>query len=89
MFVLFKKRIVVDTSSEEITRIANILEENDIPYELRTRRERGFFGTFFDAQSYARANISMYKGSVQPAFIYMVYVKRRDVARARDLLFGD
>lgn len=89
MFVLFKKRIAVETSNEEVTRIATVLEENNISYELRTRRERGFFGTFFDAQSYARANISMYKGASQPFFIYMVYVKRRDVARARDLLWGD
>jgi hypothetical protein len=89
MFVLFKKRIAVEVSSEEVTRIVNILDENDIHFELRTRRERGTFGNFFDAQSYGRANISMYKGSARPAFVYMIYVKRRDVERARDLLWGD
>ncbi|MDY6874094.1 MAG: hypothetical protein SVR81_09045 [Chloroflexota bacterium] len=89
MFVLFKKRIAVETSSEEVTRITTILDQNQIDYELRTRRERGLFGNFFDAQSYARANISMYKGSARPAFIYMIYVKRRDVERAQHFAWGD
>jgi len=87
MFVLFKKRIAVDTSNEEISRVTTILDQNNIKYELLTKRTRGVYGSAYDARSYAGANVAMYKGSTQPTFIYMVYVKRRDYARAHEILF--
>ena len=86
MFVLFKKRILVETNNESVTKALTVLEKNNIKYELRTIRTRGVFGTAFDAQSYARSNISMYKGSSQPGFVYMVHVKRRDYLRAKHLI---
>ncbi|MBG0770785.1 MAG: hypothetical protein H0S82_03705 [Anaerolineaceae bacterium] len=88
MFVGFKKRIMVDTSSEEARRATNLLDEHKIKYELRTKRPRGSVGTALDAQSYARGNISMYKGASQPIFIYMVYVKRKDYDQAMKLLYS-
>lgn len=88
MFVIFKKRIATDTSGEEVRRITNILEENYIKYEIRTRRSRGVIGSAYDASSYARSNIAMYKGSSTPLFVYFIYVKRKDYAHAKELLFG-
>lgn len=88
MFVIFKKRIATDTSGEEVRRITTILEQNDIKYEIRTRRSRGVIGSALDASSYGRSNIAMYKGSSSPLFVYMIYVKRKDYTRARKLLFG-
>lgn len=88
MFVFFMKRIAVDTSNEEISRVTTILDQNRIKFELRTKRTRGVYGSMYDARSYAGANISMYKGSSQPAFVYMVYVKRRDYAQAHELLYA-
>ena len=79
MFVLFKKRILVETNNESVTKALAVLEENKIKYELRTIRSRGSIGTGFDAQSYARSNISLYKGSSTPNFVYMVYVKRKRI----------
>lgn len=54
MFVGFKKRILVDTSSEEARRVTALLDEHKIKYEFRTRRPRGSVGTALDARSYAR-----------------------------------
>ncbi len=88
MFTLFKKRIATDTSSQAISRITDILEANSIKYEIRTRRPRGSVGTALDSRSYAGANIAMYKGASQPTYVYMLYVKRRDYQRARELVFG-
>jgi len=88
MFVIFKKRIATDTSGEEVRRITTILEQNDITYEIRTKRSRGVIGTAFDSISYARTNIAMYKGSSPPLFVYFIYVKRIDFQRAKALLFG-
>lgn len=87
MIGLFLKRLALDVSSKEITRITTILEQNDIKYELRTTRSRGGIGKALDARAYARSNIAMYKGASQPAFIYRVYVKRKDYTRALKLVF--
>jgi hypothetical protein len=88
MFTLFKKKLAIDTSAEEIRRTTTILEKNNIKYEIRTTRTRGVIGSAFDAQSYARGNIAMYKGASQPSFIYSVYVKAKDYDRARKLVKG-
>ena len=89
MFVGFKKRILVDTSSEEARRVTNILDKHQIKYELRTKKPRGSVGTSLDSRAYARGNISMYKGAAQPLFVYMVYVKRKDFARVKELLYSE
>ena len=86
MFVLFKKKLVVDTSAEEIRRTTTILEKNKVPYELRTIRSSGSIMSAIDAGTYARANIAMYKGASQPTFVYTVYVKRKFYDRALDLI---
>jgi len=88
MFVIFKKNIATDTSSEAIRRMTTILEENNIKYEIRTKRTRGAIGAAFDARSYASSNIATYKGASQPSFIYMIYVKKKDYDRASELIFG-
>ena len=44
VFVLFKKRIAVDPSNEEISRVTTILDQNNINYELLTKRTRGVYG---------------------------------------------
>ena len=87
MFVLFKKRIAVDTSGEEIKRITNVLGENNIKYEIRTKRSRGSIGTAIDSRTYARSNLSMYKEAQSPPVVYMIWVKRKDYERANDLCF--
>jgi len=87
MLTLFKKRIVVDTSPEEIRRVTDLLDLHAIKYELRTKRTRGSIGTGLDSRAYARSNIAMYKGASKPPVVYMVYVKRKDYAKAYDLLY--
>lgn len=86
MFGLFLKKLVIDTSAEEIRRTTTILEQNNIKYEVRTTRSRGTIGSGIDAHTYARANLAMYKEAAQPSFIYSVYVKRKDYDQARKLI---
>jgi len=87
MLVFFKKRIVVDTSGVEIRRVTDLLDQHAIKYELRTKRTRGSIGTALDSRSYAASNIAMYKGASKPPVVYKVYVKRKDYAKAYDLLY--
>lgn len=86
LFGLLMKKLVVDTSAEEIRRTTDILEQNNVHYEVRTTRTRGTIGSAFDAATYARANLALYKGAPQPSFIYTVYVDRKDLTHARKLL---
>lgn len=88
VFVGFKKRILVDISSEEARRVTSILDEHKIKYELRTKRPRGSIGTALDARAYGRGNLAMYKGAGAPMFVYMVYVKRKDYDRAHQLCYS-
>jgi hypothetical protein len=86
MFVFLKKRILVDTNNESVTKALAVLEKHHIKYDVRTIRSRGVLGTAMDAGSYARSNIAMYKESSQPGFVYMVYVKRSDYLKAKHLI---
>lgn len=85
MFGLFMKKLVTDTSAEEIARVTAILEQKQIHFEVRTQRSRGSVGSGLDAGAYARGNLAMYKGASQPVFIYSVYVNPKDFHQARRL----
>lgn len=63
------------------------LEENDIHYEIRTKRSRGVTGLAIDSRYHARINQPLYKGSRQLSYVYMIYVRRKDYDRAYDLIF--
>ncbi len=78
MFVIFKKRIVVDTSAEEIRPIPTVLEQNNIKYEIQTKRTCGFIGTAIDVRTYASANLPMYKEAKSPSMVYVAWVNRKD-----------
>ena len=86
LFRFLMKKLMTDTSSEEIRRVTTLLEESDIKYEIRTVKPRGGIGTALDSRAYANTNLAMYKGASLPAFVYMVYVKRRDVDQAREII---
>lgn len=83
----FMKKITTDTSSEEIARVKSILTENNIKFIINTIRSRGSIGSGFDANAYARSNLSLYNQGVQPTFIYTIYVKRKDFDQAWKLLY--
>ena len=83
------KKLVTDTSGEEIRRVTEILKGQKIKHVVRTVRARGSIGTAMDSRTYARANLAMYKGASMPNYVYMVYVNRGDFENARDLVYGD
>jgi len=86
MLGLFMKKLITDTSAEEIARVTDLLEQNAIRFEVRTTRSRGSIGSGMDAGAYARGNLAMYKGASQPVFVYAVYVNRKDFEQARQLV---
>jgi hypothetical protein len=87
MFVLLKKKFAVDISGQEFRRITTSLEQNSINYDIRAKGARGSISTAIDARTYARVNLSRYKGSDTPSVVTMIWVKRKDYQRAFDLCF--
>jgi len=85
MFVLFMKKLATDTSAEEFSRIKSILVQNKIKYEITTIRGRT--GSDRDAHTNLRSNPVAYNMVRDPMFIYSVYVKHKDFALARQLVF--
>lgn len=84
MFILFMKKLATDTSAEEISRIKTVLGQNDIKFEIWTTRGRT--GSAHDSITYLKSAPVMYGLAPEPVFIYSVYVKRKDYARARKLV---
>lgn len=89
LFIPFMRQLTVDSSAEEIARVEEILKSQQIPYRINSIRTRGDIGSALDARSYARSNIALYKGSATPSVIYRIYVRRRDYAKAKKLVYGN
>lgn len=83
---IFLKKLAVDTSAEGIRKITDILKAAGIRYQLVTVRSRGSVGSFADARAYARSNIAMYKFSDKPGMVYYVYVSRKNIQHAKELI---
>ena len=86
MLILFMKKLATDTSAEEIGRIKTILVQNKLKLEVWT--SRGRTGSERDSHTYLRSNPVMYGIAPEPVFIYTIYVRRKDYARARQLVLG-
>jgi len=85
MFTLLMKKLATDTSAEEISRIKSILVQNKIRFEIWTTRGRT--GSDHDSHVYLKSNPVIHNLAPEPIFIYSVYVKHKDFARARQLVF--
>ena len=86
MFMLFMKKLATDTSAKEIGRIKTILVKNNLKFEVWTTRGRT--GSDRDSHTYLKSNPVMHGIAPEPVFIYSVYVKYKDYARARQLVLG-
>ena len=86
MLILFMKKLATDTSAEEISRIKTVLGQNNIKLEVWT--SRGRTGSERDSHIYLKSMPVMNGIAPEPVFIYTVYVRRKDYARARQLVLG-
>ncbi len=86
MFNLFMKKLATDTSAEEISRIKTLLAHNSIKFEVMIAR--GGTGSRYESHTNLRSSPVMHGIAPEPVFIYTVYVKHKDYARARQLVLG-
>ena len=86
--ILNRVRLFADSSSEAAAAIREKLKANGIPYDMRTVQNHtargkarhssyglGAYGGCMPASSF----------SDQISYVYMIYVRRRDLARAREV----
>ena len=90
MITIFnRRRLWLDASAEAAARVWSALEAAGIPYEVKTLRSHSTFGRNF----HAGMGYEGFQGGVRHSdmadrmsYTYVVYVHRRDYARARALL---
>lgn len=90
MITIFnRRRLRLDASAEAAARVWSALEAAGIPYEVKTLRSH----STFDRNFHAGMGYEGFQGGVRHSdvadrmsYTYVVYVRRRDYARARALL---
>ena len=80
-------RLFTDSSSEAAANVREALMAHGIPYAMRTRQSRGALGRAITAgrcggQYMSGLGASAYADRI--AYVYVIYVRRRDEARARE-----
>ena len=82
-------RLLEDSSAEAVANVRDALKAGDIPYTMTTRQSRGAFGKVITAGGGVRT----YQGGMaasafsdRVSYVYAIYVRRRDEARARDTI---
>ncbi len=81
-------RLFADSSSEAAAKVREKLKANGIPYDMRTVQNHTALGKALHS-SYG---VSAYRGGMpassfsdQISYVYMIYVRRKDADRAREL----
>ena len=87
---LTRRKLITDTSSMEIARVTGILDENNIKYEIVTKKDQSTFGSILHTSSGASVGgggaFTQKQSAGVPNFIYHIYVSLRDISRAEELI---
>lgn len=86
MFIPFLKQLVTDFDAGEIKRIEDILKANKIPYRIKSDSPRGAFGRNYDSRAYQAIVMPLYIDAQRPIISYIVYVRKQDFKRAKELI---
>lgn len=86
MFIL-RKRLMMDTDSQELARVKLILGRNGIPYEVKTTVSENVISRGFNAKA-AQKMWRRYSEMSNQSYVYQLFVKPGDHARARKLVYG-
>lgn len=84
MFALFLKKLITDTSAEEIGRIKLILERSGIRYKIITAEGKIRLGS--ESHVYIKANPVIHNIAPEPTIIYKLYVRHKDYDRTLKMI---
>ncbi len=77
MLSIIRRKLITETSSEEIARVCDLLKRNKVPYDVKTVRNRGSLKSALDIRDYAKANIAYGHFDANNSFTYSDFVKDR------------
>lgn len=86
--ILNRKRLLADSSSETAAKTREALKAAGIPYAMRTVQNHTALGKAL----HAGAGVGAFRGGMpasafsdQINYVYMIYVRRKDLARAKEV----
>ena len=86
--ILNRRRLLADSSSETAAKVREALKANGIPYAMRTAQNHTALGKAI----HAGAGVGAYSGGMpassfsdQASYVYMIYVRRKDLEKARKI----
>lgn len=85
--ILFGKRLMMDTDPKELARVKQILDQNGMEYHVKTTVSDNVMSRSFNAKAAEHIRTS-YSAMQTQTYLYQLFVKRRDYARAKKLSYG-
>ena len=86
MFIL-RKRLMIDTNAQELARVKTVLDKNGIKYEVKTTVTDNVLSRSFNAKA-AATHRTAYSAMDTQSYIYQLFVKPGDHAKARKAAYG-
>ncbi len=83
---IYSKRLITDTSSEQIAYVRQKLDKEGISYYLSTKKSIPSFIQISHVQSYQKYNIPYSSDKESIGYVYYIYVKRKDYQRALECM---
>ena len=83
--ILFRRELVLDTDAREIARVKLILEQNSIPYEVKTTVSDNAMSRSFNAAAAVKWRQG-YSDMSRQSYIYRLYVPVKSYAAAKKLI---
>lgn len=85
--IILRKRLLLDTDPAELARVKLILDKHQIEYHVKTTVSENANSRRFSSAAAARY-VTDYSAAASQSYVYWLYVKRRDYARAKSLANG-
>ena len=84
--VFNRAKVFVDSDPMATAKVVEALKKAGIPYERQTKRPRSNVGVWMDVSAYARVNQHYTDNPQHYVFIYTVYVPRKRLKEAKEIL---
>lgn len=87
--IIYNKRLLVDTSAEELARVKDLLDRANIKYYVRTVKNTPIILQATHAAYYKTYNMSYSPEKDHVKYVYYLYVKKKDFKRASEIAYGN
>ena len=89
MITVFNRvKLFTDASAEAAAKVWSTLRAKGIPYEMKTLQNHGTFGRnlhYRSSMSFGHGGLGAAPFADQILYTYVIYVRRKDEARAREI----